>query len=37
MREVGGNSGSVDDIVESKLVNMRARLEQQGQGLGARQ
>lgn len=33
MRKVGGNTGSVDNIVESKLVNVRASLEEQREGL----
>lgn len=33
MGKVGGHSGSVDDIVESELVDMRAGLEEQREGL----
>lgn len=33
VREVSGNSGSVDDIVESELINMRARLEEERERL----
>ncbi len=34
--EVGSDTGSVDDIVEGKLVNQRGGLEQEGEGLQAR-
>lgn len=33
VRQVGSNSGGVDDIVESKLVNERTGLEEQRQRL----
>ena len=33
MRQVSGNTGGVDDIVEDKLVNERGELEEQRQGL----
>ena len=33
MGEVGGDTGSVDDIVEGEVVDERARLEEEGQWL----
>ena len=36
MGEVGSDTGSVDDIVEGKLVNERGGLEQEGEGLPGR-
>lgn len=33
MREIGSDTGGVDDIVESKLIDKRACLQQEGQGL----
>lgn len=33
MRNIGSDAWSVDDIVESELVNERAKLEEQGQRL----
>lgn len=33
MRKVGSNTGGVDNIVESQLINMRARLQKQRQRL----
>lgn len=33
MREVGGNTRSVDNIVESELIDERASLEEEGQRL----
>ena len=31
--EVGSDTGSVDDIVQGELINQRAELEEEGQGL----
>lgn len=36
MGEVGSDTGSVDDIVEGKLVNQGRGLEQEGEGLPGR-
>lgn len=36
VREIGGNTGSVDDIVESELINERRGLEEEGQRLCGR-
>lgn len=36
VREVSGDTGSVDDIVEGKLVNQRGSLEQEREGLEQR-
>jgi hypothetical protein len=33
VRKVGGHAGGVDDIVEGELVDERAGLEKEGQGL----
>lgn len=33
MREVGGNTGGVDNIVEGELIDERGELQEQGQGL----
>jgi hypothetical protein len=33
VRKVGGDTGSVDDIVERKVVDERAGLEEEGQRL----
>lgn len=33
VREIGSDTGGVDDIVESELVNERRELEEEGQGL----
>jgi hypothetical protein len=33
VREVGSDAGGVDDIVESKLINERRCLEEEGQWL----
>jgi hypothetical protein len=33
VRQIGGDTGGVDDIVQGKLVNERGELEQQGQRL----
>lgn len=33
MREIRGDTGGVDDIVEGKLVNERRSLQQEGEGL----
>lgn len=33
MRQVGSNTGSVDDIVEGELVNQRRGLQEERQGL----
>lgn len=33
VREIGSDTGGVDDIVESKLVNERACLQEERQGL----
>ena len=35
MGQVGGHTGSIDDIVEGELVNRGAGLEQQRKGLAA--
>jgi hypothetical protein len=34
MAQIGGDAGGVDDIVEGELVDKRAGLEEEGQGLG---
>lgn len=34
MAQIGGDAGGVDDIVEGELVDERAGLEEEGQGLG---
>ncbi len=36
MRQVGGDTGGVDDIVEGELVNERGELEEQRQRLACR-
>lgn len=33
MREIGSDTGGVDDIVEGELINERRELEEEGQGL----
>lgn len=33
MRQVGGNTGGVDNIVEGELIDERGELQEQGQGL----
>ena len=33
VREIGSDTGGVDDIVEGELVNERRELEEEGQGL----
>lgn len=33
VREVGGNTGGVDNIVEGELIDERGELQEQGQGL----
>lgn len=35
MRQVGRDTGGVDDIVEGKLVDQRGQLQEEGQRLGA--
>jgi hypothetical protein len=35
MAQIGGDAGGVDDIVEGELVDERAGLEEEGQGLGS--
>lgn len=34
VRKIGSNTGGVDNIVESQLINMRASLQKQRQRLG---
>lgn len=36
MGQVGSDTGSVDDIIESKLVNQRGGLQQEREGLQGR-
>lgn len=36
VRQVGGNTGGVDNIVEGELIDERGELQEQGQGLLAR-
>ena len=33
MRQIGGNSGGVDNIVQSKLIDKGVELQEKGQGL----
>ena len=35
MRKISGNTGGVDDIVEGKLIDKGASLQQKRQGLSA--